>query len=98
MSRTSLAIVETEEREYTTSVEEYVLSYLKSLHAIEEAIEPYKEQKKELRKEYIDNDWLTREDLWAAVKAYRIYKAAASMDDLNDMFTLIEKKFGPAPQ
>jgi hypothetical protein len=97
MSRTSLAIVESEEREYITSVEEYVLSYLKSLHAIEEAIEPYKEQKKELRKEYIDNDWLTREDLWAAVKAYRIYKAAASMDDLNDMFTLIEKKFGPAP-
>ena len=98
MSRASLAIVESEEREYITSVEEYVLSYLKSLHAIEEAIEPYKEQKKELRKEYIDNDWLTREDLWAAVKAYRIYKAAASMDDLNDMFTLIEKKFGPAPQ
>jgi hypothetical protein len=97
MSRASLAIVESEEREYITSVEEYVLSYLKSLHAIEEAIEPYKEQKKELRKEYIDNDWLTREDLWAAVKAYRIYKAAASMDDLNDMFTLIEKKFGPAP-
>tara|TARA_R110002110_G_scaffold46650_2_gene140813 strand:+ start:200 stop:493 length:294 start_codon:yes stop_codon:yes gene_type:complete len=97
MSRASLAIVESEEREYITSVEEYVLSYLKSLHAIEEAIEPYKEQKKELRKEYIDNDWLTREDLWAAVKAYRIYKAAASMDDLNDMFTLIEKKFGPVP-
>ena len=96
MSKPNLVVISEEGDEYTTTVEEYVLSYLKSLHALEEAIEPYKEQKKELRKEYIDNDWLTREDLWAAVKAYRIYKAAASMDDLNDMFTLIEKKFGPA--
>ena len=77
MSKPNLVVISEEEDEYTTTVEEYVLSYLKSLHALEEAIEPYKEQKKELRKEYIDNDWLTREDLWAAVKAYRIYKAAA---------------------
>jgi len=97
MSKPNLVVVSQEEDdEYVTAVEEYVISYLKSLHAIEEAIEPYKEQKKELRKEYIDSGWLTREELWAAVKAYRIYKAAASMNDLNDMFDLIEKKFGPA--
>ena len=30
--------------------EQYVVNYLKSMLAIEEAMEPYKEQKKELRK------------------------------------------------
>ena len=62
--------------------------------AIEEAIEPYKEQKKDLRKEYMDNRWLTREEIWSAVKAYRLFKKAADMDDLNDMFDIIEKQFG----
>jgi len=71
-----------------------VINYLKSLFALEEAIEPYKEQKKDLRKEYMDNSWLTREEIWSAVKAYRLFKKAADMDDLNDMFEIIEKQFG----
>ena len=51
--------------------EQYTISYLKSMLAIEQAMEPYKEQKKELRKEYMDNGWLTRQDIWSAVKALR---------------------------
>jgi len=74
--------------------EQYVINYLKSIVAIEQAIEPYKEQKKELRKEYIDNGWLTREDIWSVIKAYRLYAKGADMDDLNDMFDTIERKFG----
>jgi hypothetical protein len=74
--------------------EQYVVTYLKSMLAIEEAIEPYKEQKKDLRKEYIENGWLSKDDIWAAVKAFRLYEKGADMDDLNDMFDAIEKKFG----
>lgn len=74
--------------------EQYIINYLKSVVALEEAIEPYREQKKELRKEYIDNGWLSREDIWSAIKAYRLYIQGADMDDLNDMFATVEKKFG----
>ena len=74
--------------------EQYIINYLKSIVALEEAIEPYREQKKELRKEYIDNGWLSREDIWSAIKAYRLYIQGADMDDLNDMFATVEKKFG----
>ena len=74
--------------------EQYVVAYLKSMIAIEEAMEPYKEQKKDLRKEYIENGWLTKDDIWAAIKAFRLYEKGADMDDLNDMFEAIEKKFG----
>jgi len=74
--------------------EQYVVQYLKSMLAIEEAMEPYKEQKKDLRKEYIENGWLTKDDIWSAVKALRLYEKGADMDDLNDMFDAIEKKFG----
>ena len=87
-------VKDTEEMNEEQKKEHYVINYLKSLFALEEAIEPYKEQKKDLRKEYMDNSWLTREEIWSAVKAYRLFKKAADMDDLNDMFDIIEKQFG----
>tara|TARA_R110000824_G_scaffold264948_1_gene453792 strand:- start:1813 stop:2100 length:288 start_codon:yes stop_codon:yes gene_type:complete len=74
--------------------EEYAISYLKSMIAIEQAMEPYKEQKKDLRKEYMENSWLTRQDIWSAVKALRLYEQDADMDDLNDMFETVEQQFG----
>ena len=93
MSQPSLIVVD-EATEEDVSKDQYVIDYLKSLIALEEAMEPYKEQKRELRGEYIENNWLTKDDIWAAVKAFRLYKATADMDDLNDMFELIEKQFG----
>jgi len=56
----------------STSTEEkkrYVLEYIRSLVAIEEAIEPYKEQKRELRTEYREQGWLNTDEIRAAVKA-----------------------------
>jgi hypothetical protein len=86
--------VETETTKEEVSKDQYVIDYLKSLIALEEAMEPFKEQKRELRTEYVENGWLTKDDIWAAVKAFRLYKQAADLDELNDMFDLIEKQFG----
>jgi hypothetical protein len=74
--------------------DEYVITYLKSMIALEQAMAPYKEQKKELRAEFIENGWLTKDDIWAAISAYRLYEKGADMDDLNDMFDAVEKQFG----
>ena len=93
MSKKALKLVE-ENLSEEEKKENYVINYLKSTLAIEEAIEPYKEQKRELRKEYIEKGWLTKDDIWAAVKAYRLYEKGADMDDLNDIFDAIERKFG----
>jgi hypothetical protein len=93
MSQPNLSIIENEKSEEAAK-EQYVINYLKSMIALEEAMEPFKEQKKDLRTEYIDNAWLTKDEIWSAVKALRLYKKAADMDDLNDMFDIIEKQFG----
>ena len=50
----------------------YVKEYIRSLSAIEEQIEPYKEQKRELRSEFRENGWLNTDEIRAAVKAYRL--------------------------
>ena len=52
----------------------YVKEYIRSLNAIEEAMEPYKEQKRDLRSEFRENGWLNTDEIRAAVKAYRLYK------------------------
>ena len=75
--------------------EQHVVNYLKSQIALEEAIQPYKEQKKELREEYIENGWLSKDEIWAAVRAYRVYEKGADMSEITDMFDAIERQFGP---
>ena len=90
----SLKVVDNYSTDEEATKEQYVINYLKSMVAIEEAMEPFKEQKKELRGEFIENGWLPKDDIWSAVKAFRLYKQAADLDELNDMFDLIEKQFG----
>ncbi len=94
MSQPSLSVVEDVTTNEETTKEQYVINYLKSMVALEEAMEPFKEQKKELRTEYVENGWLTKDDIWSAVKAFRLYRQAADLDELNDMFDLIERQFG----
>ena len=92
---TNLKLIEKEnENDTELTKEQYIVNYLKSVIAIEEAMEPYKEQKKDLRSEYIEQEWLTREEIWSVIKAFRLYKKGADMDDINDMFDVIEKQFG----
>jgi len=67
----------------------YVKEYIRSLNAIEEAMAPYKEQKRELRNEFRENGWLNTDELRAAVKAYRLYKGKINIDEVVDNYNLI---------
>jgi len=67
----------------------YVKEYVRSLNAIEEAMEPYKEQKRDLRKEFKENAWLTTDEIRAAVKAYRLYKGKFNIDEVTENFNII---------
>ena len=74
--------------------EQYIESYIKSIASIEAAIEPFKEQKRELRKEYADNGWLTKDELRAAVRAYRLHKGGIDIDSLKSIYGQIDKMLG----
>jgi hypothetical protein len=72
----------------------YVLEYIRSLVAIEEAMEPYKEQKRELRTEYREQGWLNTDEIRAAVKAYRLFKGKVDIDEVYDNFKAISGESG----
>ena len=67
----------------------YVREYIRSLSAIEDAMEPYKDQKRDLRKEFRDNSWLNTDEIRAAVKAYRLFKGNFNIDEIVDNFKLL---------
>ena len=76
----------------STSTEEkkrYVLEYIRSLVAIEDAMEPYKEQKRELRTEFREQGWLNTDEIRAAVKAYRLFKGKVNIDDVYDNYKML---------
>ena len=73
----------------------YVLEYIRSLVAIEEAIEPYSEQKRELRIEQREQGWLNTDEIRAAVKAYRLFKGKVNIEDVYDNFKMLSGESTP---
>ena len=67
----------------------YVKEYIRSLDAIEECMEPYKDQKRDLRKEFRENGWLNTDEIRAAVKAYRLYKGKYNIDEVVENFRML---------
>ena len=66
--------------------ETHMKEYVTSFNALEDAMEPFKEQKRELRKEYDDNGWLNKDEQRMVVRAYRLLKDDIDIGELIDMY------------
>ena len=65
---------------------EKMIEYIRSLKTIEEAMEPYKEQKRELKADFKRQGWLTGDEISMTVKAYRMMKADVDVDELVKVY------------
>jgi hypothetical protein len=68
---------------------EKMIEYIRALNTIEEAMEPYKEQKRELRKEFKEEGWLTAEEISMTVKAYRMMKSEVDIEQFIKVYDSI---------
>lgn len=73
-----------------------IVEYIRSLKALEDAMEPYKEQKRELRKDFKDQGWLNQTEQRLATKAYRLMKSEIDLDELYDVYEALVKPRTPA--
>ena len=78
----------------TVNKENRITDYVKSLAAIEEAMEPYKEQKRALKTNYVENGWLEKDEISVAVKAYRLMKSDIDIEQLIDFYERVTKTIG----
>ena len=65
---------------------EKMIEYIRSLKAIEDAMGPYKEQKRELRKDFKEQGWLSGDEISLTVKAYRMMKSEVDIDELVKIY------------
>lgn len=56
------------------SREEHIKDFVRSIAAVEQAMQPFKEQKSDLKKNYVENGWLSKEDMKYVSKAYNLAK------------------------
>jgi len=74
--------------------EDYIIDFIKGMNALDEAIEPFKDQKKSLKKSYEENNWLSKEEMKMATKAMKMLKDDMDIEQLMDYYDTIRVKTG----
>jgi hypothetical protein len=69
--------------------EQRIGDYIQSLAAVEDAMEPFKEQKRALKANYVENGWLSKEEISLAVKAFRLVKDDTDIEQLMDFYAKV---------
>ena len=85
---------EVEARSEQEKKQEKMIEYIRSLRAIEDAMEPFKEQKRELKAEFKEQGWLTGEEISLTVKAYRMMAADVDMDQFLSIYEGLATRTG----
>ena len=80
-----------EQEEDKVPKEERIVNYIKSVAAIDEALEPFKEQKRELKSNYVENGWLDKDEIKLAMKAYRMIKDETDWEHLTDLYSVVKR-------
>ena len=82
--------VENQEDEVLTK-EELIVRYAKALDEVDRAMEPFREHKKELKTSYLENGWLTKDEMSMILKAYRMMKKEEDLGEIQHYVDLISK-------
>ena len=67
--------------------------YIQSIAAIEDCMRPYREQRKELRRNFLENRWLSKDDISMAMKAFRMWEQQVDLDNFTKVFEAVETSF-----
>ncbi len=71
---------------------EKIEKLVRSFRELDGAMIPFQEQKKELRSNYIENGWLTKDEFTLCKKAYNNLKNKVNMDELLEMIEICKKE------
>ena len=76
----------------TEEKKKHILNLIKSFKAIDSAILPYQEQRKDLRREYIENEWHTNDEISLVKKAYNAVKTKVDLEDLSSFMEIVKEE------
>ena len=71
--------------------EERIKDFVRALGSIDQAMQPFREQRADLKKNYVENDWLSKEDMKYVSKAYTLAKKSDfDIDKFVDAFNKVK--------
>ena len=76
------------------TTDDYIIEFIKAFKAVEDEMEPYKEHRRDLKTNYVNNGWLSKEELKFAVKAYRMMKTGDDFSQFTNIYNKISGKLG----
>ena len=76
------------------TTEEYIVEFIRAFKAVEDEMEPYKEHRRDLKENYVENGWISKDELRFAVKAYRMMKSGDDFDQFSSIYENLAKKVG----
>ena len=79
------------QEEEVLTKEELIARYAKALDEVDRAMEPFREHRRELKQSYIENGWLTKEEMSMILKAYRLMKKEEDLGEIQHYIDLISK-------
>ena len=65
--------------------------FIRAHAEVEAEMLPYQEHRKDLKKSYVQNGWLTKEERSSAIRAYRMLKNDEDIEQLLDMYEKVSK-------
>jgi|TARA_R110001583_G_scaffold32990_2_gene111888 hypothetical protein len=74
--------------------EKYVVDFIKAFDENERAMEPFKEHRRDLRKNYVENGWLSKDEMKQAVRAYRMLQQDEDFSTLQDIYDRLRTSLG----
>ena len=74
--------------------EQYVVDFIKAFDENERAMEPFKEHRRDLRKNYVENGWLSKDEMKQAVRAYRMLQQDEDFSTLQDIYDRLRNSLG----
>lgn len=83
-------VLEKQDDEVLTK-EELIARYAKALDEVDRAMEPFREHKKELKTSYLENGWLTKDEMSMVLKAYRMMRKEEDLGEIQHYIDLIRK-------
>lgn len=72
--------------EEVLSKKDHIVNYAKALDAVESEMEPFREHKRALKESYIENGWLSKEELSMVLRVYRANKNQLDIEQFNDIW------------
>ena len=73
---------------------ESVIRFVKEFVAIEEAMEPYKSQRRDLKENYVTQGWLEKKEIRTVIKALRILKTQDDPEQILEYCKMFESEVG----